>query len=165
MTTITKKVCLIGDFSVGKTSLFRRFINNTFSEQYITTVGVKVDTRLIELSDELHIKLILWDIAGADKMSVIGINYLRGAHGYILVADGTRQSTLHSVLALKAEVDALLNKPPYIGLLNKSDLMDAWEVEETFLGENVDWRKSSALTGEGVEEAFNNLAMQLSQGD
>lgn len=91
-------------------------------------------------------------------MSVIGTSYLRGAHGYILVADGTRQSTLDSALALKKEVDNFLNNPPFVGLINKADLEKDWEISPDFLSAHTQWAKSSALTGEGVEKAFEQLA-------
>lgn len=164
MNVVTKKVCLIGDFSVGKTSLFRRFISDTFSDQYLTTVGVKVETRTLELNENTQVKLVLWDIAGADKMSLIGQNYLRGAQGYILVADGTRPATVTTAKSLKEEVDSFLSNPPYVALINKADLTDEWAIEDTFFEENPEWQKSSALSGEGVEEAFLKLAQQL-RGD
>jgi len=87
-----KKVCLIGDFSVGKTSLVQQYVNQAFSEKYLTTIGVKIDTKLIELEDD-ELKLVLWDVAGRDSLSSINTSYLVGASGIILVLDGTRKET------------------------------------------------------------------------
>ena len=64
MAIIQKKICMIGDFSVGKTSLVGRFVRQSFSEKYLTTVGVKIDTKLVKLTENQDVKLILWDIAG-----------------------------------------------------------------------------------------------------
>lgn len=158
---LTKKVCLIGDYSVGKTSLFRRFMSNEFSEQYITTVGVKVETKLIQLSNGEPLKLVVWDIAGADRLSSVGKHYLQGAHGYLLVADGTREKTLEAALSLKSEADSFLQAPPFVGLLNKHDLTDQWVIPQDFLDNNNCWMTTSALSGEGVEAAFTQLADRL----
>lgn len=157
----TKKICLIGDYSVGKTSLFRRFISHHFSDQYITTVGVKVETRVVELNDGQSIKLVVWDIAGADSLSTIGRQYLLGAHGYLLVADGTRQNTLNTALSLHEDAAKSLGNVPFLGLLNKCDLTDQWDVADSFLSEQPDWLMTSALNGKNVEAAFSRLAQKL----
>jgi len=86
---IKKKICMVGDFSVGKTSLTQKFVNNVFSEKYLTTIGVKIDT--VEVNET---KLIVWDVAGRDSLSPINASYLVGAAGVVLVADGTRPSTV-----------------------------------------------------------------------
>ncbi|MDH3434076.1 MAG: GTP-binding protein, partial [Gammaproteobacteria bacterium] len=66
MTLFTSKVCIVGDFAVGKTSIAERFVNNHFSESYLTTIGVKIDTKLIEVPDlGVSHKLVIWDIAGS----------------------------------------------------------------------------------------------------
>jgi len=90
---------LVGDFSVGKTSLTQKFVKNVFSEQYLTTVGVKIDTK--EVKD---LKLIIWDMAGRDSLSPINVNYLVGAAAVILVADGTRKETLGALSSMQVTV-------------------------------------------------------------
>src|SRR6476661_2941267 len=90
---LQKKICMIGGFSVGKTSLVRRYVQSIFSEAYLTTVGVKIDKKTVELTDRT-VNLILWDLAGEDDIGSLRMTYLRGASGYVLVADGTRRSTL-----------------------------------------------------------------------
>ena len=83
MTALTKKVCIIGDFAVGKTSTVARCVHNVFSDKYLTTVGVKIDTKEVVLEDsEKTVKMIIWDIAGTDRFSAVEFSYLRGSSGY-----------------------------------------------------------------------------------
>src|SRR5207302_7436931 len=86
--TLQKKICVLGGFGVGKTSLVKRYIESIFSESYLTTVGVKIDKKTVDLTDRI-VNLILWDIAGEDDLSSLRVAYLRGSAGYLLVADGT----------------------------------------------------------------------------
>ncbi len=161
--SISKKICLIGDFAVGKTSLVRRFVDEAFSDDYLTTVGVKISTKRVRLPKGSEVKLIVWDIAGHERLSTVSKTYLQGASGYVLVADGTRANTLQTALALKAQVDPLLHEPPWVGLLNKYDLEAEWEVtatqQQTLLKQG--WSLSSAKTGTGVEAAFLRLAEMM----
>lgn len=162
----TRKVCLIGDFGVGKTSLAARFINNEFSDKYLTTVGVKVDTKTVELESGESVKFILWDIAGTDSATPVYKSYLKGAGGYLLVADGTRAYTLDNALQLRDTVQDQLGDLPFIGLLNKADLSDEWELDNERIDElkaqtGADWLKTSAKSGDHVEEAFKALARAL----
>ncbi|MEN9847919.1 MAG: hypothetical protein RL368_659 [Pseudomonadota bacterium] len=165
MVTLQKKICMIGDFAVGKTSLVGRFVRQSFSEKYLTTVGVKIDTKLIKLSEEQEVKLILWDIAGNDALTTTTTSYLRGAAGYILVVDGTRKPTWQSAIQLQAAVTAQTGDKPFACLLNKADLREQWEVTPNLVAPQVEqgWKliESSAQTGMGVEEAFTWLAWQL----
>ena len=160
---ITKKICLIGDFSVGKTSLVARFVNHTFSDKYLTTVGVSIKTRLLELNETLSIKLIIWDIAGEDAFSTASERYLKGANGLLMVADGTRERTLETSIKLLADAQQILGPVPHVSLLNKSDLPgfkdgethEQADLENRFINGHI---FTSAKTGANVEYAFNNLA-------
>ncbi len=146
---------------MGKTSLTRRFISDTYPDQYLTTLGVKIETKSIPISSSTTVKLVIWDIAGADKLSSIGKTYIQGTSGYLLIADGTRKSTLESAMVLHASIQEQLPKTPYIGLLNKADLKQEWEIgkeEYTRWPEAHDWCKTSALNGAGVNDAFVQLA-------
>jgi small GTP-binding protein len=163
---LQKKICMLGGFSVGKTSLVRRYVESIFSEAYLTTVGVKIDKKTINLSDRI-VTLILWDLAGEDDISSLRMSYLRGAAGYVLVADGTRPATLGVALALRRRVETDFGPLPFVLLLNKNDLREQWaipeaEVEE--LRQNGWWvQSSSARTGEGVEDAFAALALRVAR--
>jgi small GTP-binding protein len=161
---IQKKICMLGAFSVGKTSLVRRYVQSVFSDTYMTTVGVKIDKKSLELNGQT-VNLILWDIAGEDDVSTVRMSYLRGTAGYLLVADGTRVVTLEVVRSLKARVEAELGPIPFTLLVNKRDLADSWTVPEADLDalRQSGWsvRSTSAKTGEGVEDAFHELAVRV----
>jgi small GTP-binding protein len=162
--TLQKKICMLGGFSVGKTSLVKRYVQSIFSETYLTTVGVKIDKKTVDLADK-SVNLILWDLAGEDDMASLRMTYLRGSAGYVLVADGTRHSTLDVALSLRERVEAEYGPLPFVLLLNKHDLTDQWTVpdgELAGLREKGWWvAPSSARTGEGVEDAFRDLAVRV----
>src|SRR4051812_29872267 len=84
---IQKKVCMIGTTAVGKTSLVARFVHSIFSDKYLTTVGVKIDKKVVA-PDGTEVTLIIWDLAGDDDFQRLQTSYLRGTGGYLLVADG-----------------------------------------------------------------------------
>ena len=161
---VQKKVCMLGGFSVGKTSLVKRFVESVFSETYLTTVGVKIDKKTVDLGDRA-VNLILWDVAGEDDISTLRMSYLRGSAGYVLVADGTRPSTLEVALSLRERVEAEHGPLPFVLLLNKNDLQDQWAMDSTELDDlrRAGWsvRSSSARTGVGVEDAFRELAVRV----
>ena len=114
--------------------------------------------------DDRTVNLILWDLAGEDDINSFRITNLRGAAGYVLVADGTRPSTLDVALSLRERVEAEYGPLPFVLLLNKSDLTEQWAVSDTELAglrEKGWWvQPSSARTGEGVEDAFKDLAVR-----
>src|SRR6266403_5897710 len=159
--TVQKKICMLGGFSVVKTSSVKRYVESVFSETYLTTVGVKIDKKTVDLSDRI-VNLILWDLAGEDDISSLRMSYLRGSAGYVLVADGTRPSTLEVALSLRQRVEADCGPLPFVLLVNKNDLQEQWAIRDAELEElrQKGWwaRSSSARTGEGVEDAFKALA-------
>ena len=161
---VQKKICMLGAFSVGKTSLVKRYVESVFSETYLTTVGVKIDKKTVTLGDRT-VHLLLWDVAGEDDVSSLRMSYLRGTAGYILVADGTRPSTLEVAQSLRRRVEADYGPLPFALLMNKHDLVDQWQIgdgELEALHRDGWWaRWSSARTGEGVEEAFLDLARRV----
>jgi hypothetical protein len=163
---IQKKICLLGAFAVGKTSLVARFVKSIYSDQYITTVGVKVDKKTVKVDDR-EINLIVWDLAGEDEFQKVQMSYLSGASGYLLVADGTRLNTLETARMLRERVNENAGKLPFILIINKADLELEWEIDDQALAEceAQGWTviKASAKTGEGVEEAFTALAAKICQ--
>jgi len=118
---IQKKVCLLGTSGVGKTSLIKRFVDQSFSEKYLTTVGVTIEKKTVELDND-SVGLVIWDLAGDDDFQRMQTSYLRGTSGYFLVADGTRRVTLDQALELQKRVAGQLGAAPFLLLLNKSDL-------------------------------------------
>jgi small GTP-binding protein len=161
---LQNKICMLGGFGVGKTSLVSRFVSSIFSDSYLTTVGVKIDKKKVAL-DSGEMTLMLWDIYGQDEFQTVRDTYLRGATGYLLVADGTRHSTLDTAAALQKRAESVIGRVPFLLLLNKRDLEREWQVDEHTLVTLVErgWRvvKTSAKTGEGVEEAFTTLAREM----
>jgi small GTP-binding protein len=144
----------------------RRFVESIYSDKYHTTIGVKIDKKLVQLENS-ELMLILWDIEGTETEFELRKSYLRGAAGYLLVADGTRQDTLYKALALQTRVEEIVGPLPFLLLMNKADLADQWSISEretTALNEKG-WEviQTSAKTGLGVEEAFHALAKKLAE--
>jgi small GTP-binding protein len=159
---------MLGEFGIGKTSLTDRFVRQTFSDQYLTTVGVKIDSKLIELPAQQTVKLVIWDIAGSDAITTtVDENYLHGTSGVLLVADGCRKSTLNSAMNLRNFVNDFVGECPVVIAVNKVDLQSEWEVDETDIAALKDSGfsiyKTSAKTGENVEAAFQQLAALIQQ--
>lgn len=163
MTPLTSKVCVVGDFSVGKTSVVDRFVNNHFSDAYLTTVGVKIDTKEIALAEHgVSIKLIIWDVAGADEFSEKEFAYLRGASGMLYVSDGTRLSTLNSVHNIREQIESRFGPRPDVLLVNKSDLAGTWQTKDEHISAAKEKfgavYKTSAKVGDDVDNALSRLA-------
>ena len=162
MRVIQKKICLIGDFSVGKTSLVRRFVEGRFEDKYLSTIGVKISRKT--LSRNTHqLNLIVWDLAGGEGFSGYPASYLRGAAGAFLVFDLTRPKTLESIRSYQEQFLAENPNAALVTLGNKVDLMDEAHTGKTFLETAAAQIKpphlfTSAKTGENVEAAFDLLA-------
>jgi small GTP-binding protein len=161
---LQKKVCLLGGFGVGKTSLVQRYVQSIFSDKYLTTVGVKIEKKIVNVGSA-EVALILWDIAGEDDITGIRTSYLRGAAGYFLVVDVTRGETLEVSKSIQARVTSEIGSVPFLFLFNKTDLKEQWDIPE----QSIEDLKhaghvvllTSAKTGEGVEEAFQTLAQRM----
>ena len=155
------KVCLLGAFAVGKTSLVRQFVYSLFDGRYQTTLGVKIDKKSIRIDDQA-IELMLWDLAGEDDFIKVPESYLRGSAGALLVADGTRGETLEVALDLRQKLQSGVGPVPVVLLVNKSDLRDSWNIDMHWL-DDIGLRvvETSALTGDNVNRAFHILAQAL----
>ncbi len=157
---IRKKICLLGAFAVGKTSLVRRFVHSEYSDRYLTTVGVKVEKKELIVGDH-SISLVIWDLHGEDRWQQVRQSYLRGTAGALLVADGTRRESYQVMCDLRGR---LLEQNPdarIVTLVNKADRESDFAMSRDEWRERIDWGPvlfTSALTGDGVEEAFQDLA-------
>ncbi len=158
----SKKIVVLGHFGVGKTSLIRRFVTDTFSDNYKVTIGVHITKKVVEISVDKTISLILWDLEGTDDIVSIRDSYLLGTHGVVFVFDVSRPSTFEH---LSSDLKIVSNKAPNIPLMvvgNKSDLVNKAELKVVFdenrLPVNV---LTSAKTGEFVNELFLKLATLL----
>lgn len=169
MIALSKKVCLLGDFAVGKTSLVRRFVYNLFEDKYISTIGVKVSRKVLAIprtSDVVELTLMLWDLAGSEEFDQVRTSYLRGAAGAILVCDLTRPETLDSLRANAGHLRAADPGIPLAIAANKRDLTDQQRIAESQLaaaaaGLNAPYLLTSARTGDEVETLFRRLGRLL----
>jgi small GTP-binding protein len=161
---LQKKICMLGGFGVGKTSLVSRFVSSIFSDKYHTTVGVKVDKKTVEIESGT-VTMMLWDVYGQDDFQTVRDSYLRGASGYLLVVDGTRHATLDTATELQKRAESIVGRVPFLLLLNKTDLDRDWQIDEKALVRLAErgWPivKTSAKTGAGVDEAFVKLARSM----
>lgn len=161
---IKKKICMLGSFAVGKTSLVKQFVHGIFSEKYHTTIGVKIDQKTVSIDDK-EVLLMLWDIHGQDDFQEVKPSYLLGASGVFLVVDGTRRDTLDVAYSLHQLVRETLDDVPFILLLNKADIEDQWELEQEELDRlnKKNWTVmfTSAKTGRCVQEAFLAITRQI----
>jgi small GTP-binding protein len=152
---LKRKICIIGEFGVGKTSLTQRFVNDVFSDEYPTTIGVKIDSTIVG-----DAKVIIWDIAWTDSLSRINANYLAGAAGIVLVGDGTRACTVTDLSSLWQTVVNRIGEVPMVIALNKSD-DDKWQLSEQQIDEFRERRwqffETSAKTGQNVQQVFKQL--------
>ncbi|MCO6452723.1 MAG: GTP-binding protein [Caldilineales bacterium] len=168
MQTIQRKVCLLGDFAVGKTSLIRRFVYNRFESDYLATIGVHVSRKevVVEAGEPVNVMLVLWDLAGGETFSQMEESYYRGSAGALLVADITRRDTF-GILNTYATTFSKVNPGAALVMaVNKLDLVSDMEAEQALAEQwSARWRGpyflTSALQGEQVEEAFTALAARL----
>ncbi len=156
---ISRKVLITGSFAVGKTSLFNRFIHNTFSERYLTTIGVKVDKKEVRANGK-QVSLVLWDIAGEVSQEKVPRTYFMGSSAVIYVFDLSRPSTLKN---MEADLRLIRNTLP--GCLvrivgNKKDLLSEEELQIRQRESGADIY-TSAKTGENVESMFMDIAAEL----
>ena len=168
MTVLEKKICMLGAPGVGKTSLVRRYVDSVFSDKYLSTIGVKIDKKSVTLGDTT-LNFMLWDLQGEERYQWVRMQYLKGASGYILVADGTRADTLEIALGLQETASERSRDLPFVLCLNKADLWGQWAISAT----QQEWLKekgwtvyqTSAKSGELVEDAFATLGQKILAGD
>lgn len=165
---IQKKICMLGATGVGKTSLVRRFVQSIYSEKYHTTIGVKIDKKLVTVG-ETEVNLLLWDLQGEDAAFKIRPAFLRGASAYFIVVDLTRHETFVTAFSIQQMVEREVGQLPFLVLFNKNDLTEQFEIlpEELEQMMKYGWKmfRTSAKSGERVEEAFQKLAEKMLKKD
>lgn len=158
MQILSKKIVLIGNIHVGKTSLIKRFVHHKFSEEYISTIGVGIEKKVVEIENE-QVTLLIWDLEGESSVEDLSSSYLIGSQGIIYVFDLSRKITWKN---LAAQIEYLNENFPFIPIQivgNKSDLVDERQIKLIrSLLDPVEFYASSAKTGENVENVFNDLA-------
>ncbi|WP_291871679.1 Rab family GTPase [Maribacter sp.] len=158
----SKKIVVLGHFGVGKTSLIRRFVSNSFSDKYLVSIGVHITKKVVEISPDENLSFIIWDLEGTDEIHTIRDAYLLGTHGALFVFDVTRPSTFQD---LKKDLKIITSKIPKVPILvigNKVDLVVEKELKELLKEYNIDCNfLTSAKTGDAVNTVFQELAKVL----
>jgi small GTP-binding protein len=166
-TIIQKKVCMLGDFAIGKTCLVRRFIYNLFDEHYLNTIGVNISRKEVSISEHSMMRLLIWDLSCSDKFEKNRSDYLHGTAGALLVCDLTRPDTISKLQSYYVEHLFKINPDAFAVVVgNKVDLVspDFKTIEQVIkLAADIHapYEITSAKTGESVESAFNLLAKGL----
>ncbi|NES17665.1 MAG: GTP-binding protein [Symploca sp. SIO3E6] len=172
---ISRKICLLGDFSVGKTSLIRRFVERQFSDKYLSTVGVKISRKTVNLKSRSHqnsmsIQMMIWDLEGNTKFKAITPTYMQGARSAVIVGDLTRKATIEHIPDHIQSFLSVNSKGFIIVALNKSDLIAQDELAEisNFPRFNshdqvIGTYLTSAKTGVSVDQVFSKLAFKMIQ--
>lgn len=157
----SRKVVLVGHFGVGKSSLVRRFVQNTFSDNYIVTIGVHILKKEIKIN-ELNLTLIIWDIEGKDDIQKVRSSYLLGTSGFVYVIDPTRPQTFERFNDEKAFIIENFPKAQLVSVANKTDLIDidAFKVSLAEKKINIDYFTSAKL-GIEVENVFQTIGMKM----
>lgn len=160
---ISKKIVLIGDFSTGKTSLIRRFVDNQFSDTYLSTIGVKISRKEIALPSAT-IQGLIWDVEGGTETKPVNKVYLAGADGCIVVADVTRSETIKHIETYTDIIRQASPKVAVMVVLNKVDCLKHDEKEQMKIKISEQYKDASltsAKSGEGVELMFTALAERI----
>jgi small GTP-binding protein len=157
----SRKVVLVGHFGVGKSSLVRRFVQNTFSDNYIVTIGVHILKKEIKIND-LDLTLIIWDIEGKDDIEKVRSSYLLGTSGFIYVIDPTRPQTFERFNDEKAFIIENFPTAQLVSVANKTDLIDIEEFKILLTEKeiNIDYFASAKL-GMEVENVFQTIGMKM----
>ncbi len=157
---LSKKVVLLGHFGVGKTSLFRRFIDNEFSQEYKVTLGVQIKKKIIQLPDGRELSMIIWDAEGhSNSVEDTRKSYLLGAHAFIYVFDLTREETYLNINKDLEYLNQNYPKVPTKILGNKLDLVNEKETSVHLKTNNIPFDcLTSAKTNKNVLDFFSDLA-------
>jgi small GTP-binding protein len=167
--SLSKKVCLLGDFAVGKTSLVRRFVYDLFEDKYLNSIGVKVSRKVVAVPGDcaaIELTIMLWDLADSKEFDSIRFSYLRGTAGAVAVCDLTRPSTVDGLYEYSRDLRAINPEAHLILAGNKADLTDQQtvtgaQIEAAALAIKAPFYLTSARTGENVDQVFRHLARLL----
>jgi small GTP-binding protein len=169
MTTIQKKICLLGDFGVGKTSLVQRFVEGRFDDKYLSTMGVKISRKTLKRSYG-EMNMLVWDLAGSNGIEPSSNTYMQGATGALIVCDLTRHDTLISFEKHAHQIRTINPSIQLVFVCNKVDLTNERVISNRDLVTSLSafnettFFSTSAKTGEQVEEAFIHLAEKIEGG-
>lgn len=168
---MAKKVLLIGDPSVGKTSLVRKFVLDIFDDKYLTTLGTKVTNKTLiltpqDLNKRVELKMLIWDVMGQKEYRLIQESAYQGSSGAIVVCDLSRKETLDHLGNWVSDLFNISGVIPLLFVGNKIDLMDTstldvTELDNVSMSYEAPYYLASAKTGENVEDAFHTLGLNM----
>jgi small GTP-binding protein len=157
---IRKKILLIGDFGVGKTSLIRRYVDDAFDDTYLTTIGVKISRKQLQI-DEIECELLIWDIEGSTPIKSIPHGYFKGAKGAIFVCDVNRKETMEN-LNEHINTFLMLNRDAkHVIAYNKADLLTVNKKESLRITLPGNAFLASAKENVNVDTLFTILAKEI----
>ena len=161
------KIVLVGDFATGKSSLVRRFVENSFSEDYISSIGVSISRKTIT-TKEHDTNMMIWDIEGQTEYKPIFKQYLLGAKGFVIVADLTRKKTIENIKEHIKLCEEICSSLPICIALNKLDIAStSYNIQDLKKLSNniIQVYETSAKEGTVVEDMFvalNNRIIEVS---
>ena len=169
MKPYTFKVLLLGAPSVGKTSIFYRYVKNQFSHNYITTIGINYLTKEITLEGKRSAKLLISDIAGHERFKLLRKEFYEGANGALVIFDLTQLKTYEAIEGWLSEmIEILQENIPFIIIGNKVDLVEEFtrSIDKDIVKDYAEKKESiyletSAKTGENIEEIFKDLTQRM----
>jgi small GTP-binding protein len=172
---ISKKIVLLGDPAVGKTSLIRKYVHDIFDDKYISTLGTKVSSKVLNVfhpkkEATVELKFMIWDVMGQKDYEMFHQSAYSGSQGALIVCDITRRDTLNSLPEWVNSLFDVTTQIPIILLANKNDLVaqkqfefkDVADVASTF---DSPLYFTSAKTGENIEDAFSKLGQEILKSD
>ncbi len=170
---VKKKIVLLGDPAVGKTSLIRRFVLSTFDEKYVSTIGARVSKKEVvvpTVAYKVKMDMMIWDLIGSKESTRLHEMYYRGADGAIVVADITRLSTIENIEMWVNSFRTAMGDKSVLMVYNKMDLEGYWTLDEHGMEtlaskHNTLYYKSSAKTGDNVDLTFYRLAELMLEAD
>ena len=166
---ILYKVLLLGDWSVGKTCLLMRYMDNTFTEMHLSTIGIDSKVKIVNLKEGLDAKIQIWDTAGQERYKTIAKSYIKGANGILLVYDVTQRASFEGIKNwIKQIKDQVSSRVSVVLIGNKTDLVDKREVkteegEELGKEYNYQFFETTAKDGININEAFEALIKAIAE--
>ncbi len=171
---LIKKICMLGDPAVGKTSLIRKYVFNEFSNTYVSTIGTEVSKKdlNIEINDTendkttYNLTLAIWDIIGQKEYRTLISRFYKNANGALIIFDLTRNDTMENIKEWTSSLFGAIGKVPVVFVGNKFDMVDKDNFNSDVLMElsmrySAPWVTTSAMNGENVELAFKKLGEMI----